>query len=133
MRVRRSANPNPDDPFTLYLVLGPNQRASGSLYWDDGHTLSHREGNYLIREFSYENGVFSSVAGDSSGKFSSNSWIERIVAIGLKAAPTKVTISKSGSTVTQELSTKWDDNTKTLEIRKPIENIKTDVKINFTF
>ena len=127
MRVRRSANPNPEDPFTLYVALDHNQQASGSLYWDDGHTFSYREGSYLIREFSYKDGVFSSEAGESSGTFPSQSWIERILIIGLRAKPLRTTLSSV------ELSTKWDSDKKTLEIRKPVDNIKSDVKITLSF
>ena len=129
MRVRRSANPNPDDPFTLYVALDQSQRATGCLYWDDGHTFSYREGSYLIREFSYKNGVFSSEAGGSSGTYPSQSWVERILIIGLRAKPLSARVSGSGV----ELTTKWDSGKKTLEIRKPIDNIKLDVEIKLAF
>ena len=129
MRVRRSANPNPVDPFTLYVPLDQHQQAAGSLYWDDGHTFSYREGSYLIREFAFENGVFSSRAAGSSGMYPSQSWIERILIIGLKGRPLGASLTGSG----KELTTIWDNEKKTFEIRKPIDNIKLDVEINISF
>ena len=129
MRVRRSSNPNPNDPFTLYVALDNEQQAKGYLYWDDGHTFSYQDGKYLVREFSYKEGIFSSEAASRSGNFPTQSWIERILVIGLSNEPIKV----SDTNTATELSTKWEPSSKTLEVRKPVDKISADITLKFSF
>lgn len=129
MRVRRSSNPNPNDPFTLYVALDNKQQAKGYLYWDDGHTFSYQDGNFLVREFSYKDGIFSSETAKASGNFATQSWIERILVIGLSKKPIKV----SDTNTATELYTKWEPSTRTLEVRKPVEKLSADVTLKLSF
>ncbi|KAI8978216.1 alpha-glucosidase [Trametes punicea] len=50
-RPRRSSPLMKRDPFTLRVALDNDGNARGELYLDDGETYSHRDGNFIWREF----------------------------------------------------------------------------------
>ncbi|KAF8058741.1 glycoside hydrolase family 31 protein [Lyophyllum atratum] len=50
-RPRRSSKSMKLDPFTLRVALSKTGTARGELYLDDGETYSHREGQFVWREF----------------------------------------------------------------------------------
>jgi len=107
------------DPFTLKVALSQSGSASGELYLDDGESYDHREGNFVWREFVAEStkktvkisskdlasknadravdGVeLTTYNGDNAFANSLNGVrVERIVVLGLKNKPSKVTLGNT--------------------------------------
>jgi len=107
------------DPFTLKVALSQSGSASGELYLDDGESYDHREGNFVWREFVAEStkkmikisskdlasknadravdGV--ELATYNGGNTFANTLdgvrVERIVVLGLKNKPSKVTLGNT--------------------------------------
>lgn len=102
------------DPFTLTIALSKEGTASGQLYLDDGETFGHEKGEYIWRAFDFapagKGGVLSSTnkaAGQSESSTAvtpydeSNVWakaiahvrVERIIVLGLKAKPSRVSVA----------------------------------------
>lgn len=99
LRLRRSAKLMKTDPYTLYIALDSEKKAFGSLYMDDEETFGH----YMREE--YAQSTFAADFSDAGHATISNSaevgegWvddakehavgkmIERIVVMGLDAAP----------------------------------------------
>lgn len=102
------------DPFTLTVALSKEGTATGQLYLDDGETFAHEKGEYVWRAYDFvssgKGGVLSSTNKASTRTKSStemtpyddgNVWakaiahvrVERIVVLGLKAKPTKVSVA----------------------------------------
>ena len=107
------------DPFTLKVALSQSGSARGELYLDDGESYDHREGNFVWREFVAEStkkvvkisskdlasrnadravdGV--ELATYDGGNHFANALkgvrVERIVVLGLKNRPSKVTLGNT--------------------------------------
>jgi len=116
------------DPFTLIVALSKDNTASGQLYLDDGETFGYQSGEYVWRSFDFapakagHGGVLRSsdrAAGQSAAEGrtdvtpydAENVWaksighvkVERIVVLGLKGKPSKVTVKG------QEVEWTWED------------------------
>lgn len=61
---------------------------------------------------------------DSTGKFQTNAWIERIIFLGFPTNPAKVTISSGGNQATP--LHRYDSATQTLIIRRPGPSVTAD-------
>ncbi|TPX59150.1 hypothetical protein PhCBS80983_g02653 [Powellomyces hirtus] len=88
-RVRRSSSLMLRDPYTLWVVLDPEGKASGHLYADDGHSYDFCNGAYILSEFTYADGTLTARAInkpdlDSDAIKALGSRIERVVIVGLK-------------------------------------------------
>ena len=107
------------DPFTLKVTLSQSGSASGELYLDDGESYDHREGNFVWREFVAESAKktvkisskdLASTNADravdgvqlttyNGGNAFANALngvrVERIIVLGLKNKPSKVTLSNT--------------------------------------
>ncbi|KAF9784102.1 alpha-glucosidase [Thelephora terrestris] len=118
-RPRRSSALMKRDPFTLKVALSQSGNASGELYLDDGESYDHREGNFIWREFVAEStkktvtisskdlasrnpdsavdGVELAIynGGNAFANALDGVRVERIVVLGLKNKPTKVTLGKA--------------------------------------
>ena len=107
------------DPFTLKIALSQSSSARGELYLDDGESYDHREGNFVWREFVAESakktikisskdlasrnadravdGVeLATYNGDND--FASalkDVRVERIIVLGLKNKPSKITLGNT--------------------------------------
>lgn len=130
-RIRRSSPLMWQDPYTLVVALGRDFSAEGELYSDDGDSFAFESGEFVWREFSFRsaNGVKGSLKSESLVKIrpgksglstekeqaydaQGNAWakkienvrVERIVVLGLKAAPKRVSVAGSGETVEFEWS-----------------------------
>jgi len=114
------------DPFTLKIALSQSGSASGELYLDDGESYDHHEGNFVWREFVVEStkklvkisskdlasknadrvvdGV--ELAAYNKGNPFANALssvrVERIVVLGLKNKPSKVTLGNTNLEYTFE-------------------------------
>jgi alpha 1,3-glucosidase len=95
------------DPFTLIIALSKEGTASGNLYLDDGEGYDYQKGDYILRQFDFSGRSLRSlsktsqpVTGTSVTQYdpTGNAWaqaiahvkVERIVVLGLKAAPKTV-------------------------------------------
>ncbi|XP_060557069.1 neutral alpha-glucosidase AB-like isoform X2 [Ruditapes philippinarum] len=130
LRIRRSSSLMVHDPFTLIVCLDRKGAAKGSLYIDDYHTFNYRQGEYLLRDFSFDQNEFRSQSGDQFGKFTTKEWLEKIVVVGLRTEPTKAVLKVKG----EESSLQWEYNSQygQLIIRKPGVNIASDFSIKLT-
>ncbi|CRK87777.1 CLUMA_CG001536, isoform A [Clunio marinus] len=100
-RIRRSAVLMQDDPFTLIVAVDENNTAKGTLYIDDEKTFEYRQGKYLYLDFEFKDGVLSSRYIDETAKFSTKTWLERVVIVGLNKTPTSATLRTSDNKSTQ--------------------------------
>ena len=118
-RPRRSSALMKRDPFTLKVALSQSGSASGELYLDDGESYDHREGNFVWRGFVAEstkktitiaskdlasknpNGAVDGVelttynGGNAFANALNGVRVERVVVLGLKNKPSKVTFGNT--------------------------------------
>lgn len=91
-RIRRSAILMHDDPYTLIVTLDAAKQAKGTLYIDDEKSFEYKQGKYLYLEFEFKDGVLSSKFIDESAKFTTRTWLERVVIAGLDKIPKSATL-----------------------------------------
>ncbi|XP_014273428.1 neutral alpha-glucosidase AB [Halyomorpha halys] len=131
MRVRRAVSLMKEDPITLIVAIDNQGKASGYLYVDDGTTFRHvyrkDSSMYIHYEFS-DNKLKSNLVGDN--RYSTQSWIERVVILGLKPGSYKALASADNQE--KSLETVYDDSKKALTIRKPGFNIGKQWSIKLT-
>lgn len=104
LRLRRSSQVMTHDPYTLYVALDNNQKASGTIYMDDENTFDHeRKGYYAEAKISVDMNMNSAIQCQVEG--TNYDWIasqqvatrmiERIVIMGLVRAPSQVLSAES--------------------------------------
>ena len=71
--------------------------AKGQLYIDDGHSYNYKNGEYLLRQFAFSNNKLTSSSADSAGSYSTKSWLERVIVVGLPRAPASVSLESGMS------------------------------------
>lgn len=126
LRLRRSSHLMTKDPYTLYVALGADLKAEGSLYMDDEATFDHeKRQDFGIASFHSSwadnialensvfigNNVFSTIATDLNNRI-----VERIIVMGVPAAPSEIRVKSHTST----LDFQYNDESKVLVIRKPL-------------
>ncbi|KNC82875.1 hypothetical protein SARC_04854 [Sphaeroforma arctica JP610] len=131
MRPRRNSVTMKNDPYTLRVALDAKGMAEGQLFVDDGSSTAHETGSYALRQFSFSNGQLKSSAAQPEGShvaadstFTAPNRVERVVVLGLKTRPTKVSVSEGASL--RELAFKFDAATEALTIRDPATGIVKD-------
>lgn len=128
-RVRRSSALMRNDPYTLVVAIGEQGAAHGRLYLDDEHSMAYRQGQYLYLEFAYSGSQLSGRVLEPAAaetRYKPQSWLERVVIVGLTKQPTKITmVTKEGGTVSLEgsFSAASGRTSSRLIIRKPDINI----------
>ncbi|RCN40635.1 glycosyl hydrolase, family 31 [Ancylostoma caninum] len=136
-RIRRAASLMIQDPLTFYVALDRDGYAKGNVYLDDGATHDYKKGAFVSTEVEYKTGsptesiIYGQPTSDS-GKYETETWIERIVVRGLDRTPTNVSIIRA-SDPTVKLEFSYDRDRKTLVIRKPLVSITQSYKIILTF
>lgn len=97
------------DPFTLIIALSKEGTASGELYLDDGEGYDYQKGDYILRQFDFSGHSLRSTLRTSQPVAETavtnydptgNAWaqaiahvkVERIIVLGLKAAPKSVRV-----------------------------------------
>lgn len=132
LRLRRSSTMMKTDPYTLYIALDDVNRASGKLHMDDEISFGYKKrGEYADAKFSANlnsNGKISNFVVVGSGwtnssnislaKLALDRMIERIVVLGLGAAPSKLVVINQDNS-SRSLDFSYDGSTKILVIRKP--------------
>jgi len=107
-----------DDPYTLLVALDKDGKAEGLLYADDGETLAHQQGYFVLRRFVFANSKLSVTRVNTTDLFPAvnipnerdisggHARVERIVVIGHPKF-TKVTLAKRGTKKELEFDTKY--------------------------
>jgi len=131
MRVRRCSSLMTHDPYTLFAGLNPQRKASGELYMDDGHTYNFQAGQFNHINYTFAQNVLESTLITPQDSYKTDSWLERVVVMGVSQAPTKITIEQQDG-VTKNLGFEFDGNKRVLTIRKPGVNIATNWKITMS-
>ncbi|ESO08740.1 hypothetical protein HELRODRAFT_74366 [Helobdella robusta] len=132
-RVRRSSVLSAHDPYTIVATLDARMSATGDLYHDDFHSNEYKNGKFVHRRFTLENmSTFTSVdLNKGSGRsMITDAWIEKILILGVKQNPSRVTLTSQGQHPVN-LVTSYSSQLKVLTIRKPAVNINADFKILF--
>ena len=128
LRLRRSSHLMMNDPYTLYVALGKDLKAEGTLYMDDETTFDHeKKQDYGIASFSsswgdniaMQNSVQIGSDDAINAKATSTRVVERIIVMGCPAEPNEIILTRSAGPETTSLEFQYDDSTKILIIRKP--------------
>jgi len=140
LRLRRSSHLMMNDPYTLYVSLGNDLKAEGTLYMDDETTFDHEKKlDYGVASFSsswgdniaLKNTVTIGSADGINAKATKSRIVERIVVMGVPTKPKGVSLAKAGSADSTPLEYQHDGATKVLVIRKPevsaLENWKMEI------
>ncbi|XP_013399270.1 neutral alpha-glucosidase AB isoform X2 [Lingula anatina] len=128
-RIRRASNLGRHDPYTLVVALDRKGSARGDLYIDDYHTFHYRKGDFIYREFIFKDKVLENKNGNPGSTFTTPSWLEKVIIMGLSTSPSAVTISSPKSASTS-LGFTYDSVKMILTIRKPAVNIAEDWTIS---
>ncbi|ESO91975.1 hypothetical protein LOTGIDRAFT_217135 [Lottia gigantea] len=123
LRPRRSSSLMYQDPFTLIVCLDKQGKAEGELYVDDYHSFQYKNGDYIHRQFIFNKNTLSSKNIDPKGQFNTREWIEKIIIVGFPNEPKKITIANSSGENSRILGFQYNENNKSLTIRKPGDNI----------
>uniref|UniRef100_A0A665XF44 Neutral alpha-glucosidase AB n=1 Tax=Echeneis naucrates TaxID=173247 RepID=A0A665XF44_ECHNA len=124
LRVRRSSTCMEHDPYTLFVALNSQRKAEGELYIDDGHTFNYEKEEFIHRRLSFANNILSSLNLAPDAKFTTQSWIERIVILGA-SKPSKITL-KAADGQESQVEFEFDASMSVLTLRKPGMNSGAD-------
>ncbi|XP_076800841.1 neutral alpha-glucosidase AB-like isoform X2 [Clavelina lepadiformis] len=129
LRVRRCSSLMTHDPYTFHVALDHQGRAEGELFMDDGHTYEYKNGKYNYKKLVFENKVLSSRSLNSTALWETNSWLERVVIMGI-SKPSSVQLESEGRLTT--LGFTFDPNKRLLTIRKPAVKMQKDWTITLS-
>ncbi|XP_042909479.1 neutral alpha-glucosidase AB isoform X2 [Parasteatoda tepidariorum] len=130
-RIRRSASLTYNDPYTLDIALDKaGSFANGTLYMDDFDSFRYRQGSYLLLKFTYDKNYINSKIIGGPGEFRTNSWLEKIIVVGLDKAPKSLKLS-SKSVKSSDLIFTFDEAKHKLVIRKPGISMAEEWRIDF--
>ncbi|XP_049774510.1 neutral alpha-glucosidase AB [Schistocerca cancellata] len=127
-RIRRASTLTLNDPFTLYVALNQNKTASGRLYMDDGETFEYKKGAYLYLSLEFAGNKLTSRKIKKEGSFSTKSWLERVVIMGIESG-IKSAVVESKGTGKITVNTIYDNNSNVLVVRKPSINMAEEWSI----
>lgn len=136
-RIRRAASLMIQDPLTLFVALDRSGNAKGRAYLDDGATFDYKKGVFVSVEMEYRttSANEAEITGEptaDSGKYETETWIERIEVRGLDRTPHNVSIIRA-SDPTEKVEFSYDRDRRTLVIRKPLVSINLPYKIIISF
>ncbi|XP_057316342.1 neutral alpha-glucosidase AB-like isoform X2 [Hydractinia symbiolongicarpus] len=118
-RVRRASSLMVNDPYTIVIALNHEGKAEGELYIDDEHSLDYKNGEYISSKISMSG--LTITKWDTHSKFSTKSWVERIIVVGLKTRPSYCTIMLDNDMKSLEFT--YDAEKQLLVIKKPVPYI----------
>lgn len=103
------------DPYTLIIALDGNHQAKGTLFIDDEKSYEYRNGKFIYIDFTFSN---DKLVGKFIGtpKYSTKSWLERVVIAGLDKKPKHAKINIDGKTEELEI---LENTNGAITIRKP--------------
>ncbi len=131
VRPRRCSALMANDPFTLTVFLDSAGKASGDLYLDDGISYDfQRSKSFRLRRFDFEGRVLKSSLAAGSKAFAVANSIERIVVVGLGAAPAKAFATNQDGAET-EVDFAYDASKDVVTVRKPGVKAAYDFSVRF--
>lgn len=133
-RVRRSSILSAHDPYTLVVLLDKYGSAEGDLFQDDFVSNDYKNGRYLHRLFKVTNGtkLISRNLNKMTQPLETESWIEKIIILGLSKSPKEVLLGAGGKPSTH-LDFMYSSNEDVLTIRKPAVNIGSDFDVTIIY
>ena len=134
VRPRRCTAMMQHDPFTLTVALDKDGSADGELYLDDGITYDYQRSDaFRLRRFSFRGGAKGTLTASkqAGGKsFAVPNSVERIVVVGLGAAPAKAFASAQGAQEV-EVEFSYDAAKDMAVVRKPGVKAAYDFTVRF--
>jgi len=132
LRLRRSTQMMTYDPYTLYVALDRDAKATGKLYVDDEHSFDYRKGEYYVANFNIDGGMFvNNVYGNGTKIQAPDQYqIERIFIMGMKQEP-KIVQHFMDDDSKINLDFNYHTKHQLLLIRKPLLSAVNDWKIQF--
>lgn len=138
LRLRRSSKLMKTDPYTLYVALDSNKKATGSLYMDDEETFAHLTNQAFAdaefaADFSGDTGSISNSASVGDGwmdhalKMSTDRAIERVIVMGVDREPKS--IAQDGD----DVAFHYDAGGRILVLRKPYVSALLDWELTIAF
>jgi mannosyl-oligosaccharide alpha-1,3-glucosidase len=124
LRPRRSSSQMLHDPFTLQIAVDESGAASGTVFVDDEVNIGSAS---AYRKLSFSNGVLSNKCA-SSCEYDGVNEVERILVMGLAAAPSRVSIVQPGSEE-RDVQHSFSSVFNVLTIRQPRVGINADWEI----
>jgi len=119
MRPRRCSDLQVADPFTLVVALDSAGSAQGDLYLDDGNSFDYKtKSAFSLRQLTFSKGTLTSSTKAGAGFLGRGNTVERVVILGVKAAPASIVAKTSGG-VTRDLTFVYESSLARLTIRKP--------------
>jgi len=126
LRVRRTSSQMEADPITLFIALNDQNVAEGDIYVDDGKTFDYISGKYAYRRIRYSQDL-NNVGGiitctpveyenrhvihQVGGTYNPTNTVEKVVVIGQKSKPIKITLfSKEEDKTGTNLEFEMEDN-----------------------
>ncbi|KJH51447.1 glycosyl hydrolase, family 31 [Dictyocaulus viviparus] len=136
-RIRRASSLMIQDPLTFFIALDEAGYANGTVYLDDGETHDYKKGVFIFADIEYRTmtatqSLITGSTTSASGRFETETWIERIEVRGLERAPQSVSIIRA-SDPTVALEFTYNGDRRTLLIRKPFVSIIQSFKIIISF
>jgi len=133
-RPRRCSSLMASDPYTLAVALDRGQKASGSLYMDDGATFDYQKGAFRLVEFQATPGSGGSIQVTSAvtkgdADFEADNVLERVVVVGLGRAPSGVSAGEHGA-APAALTFTYDAASDALTVRKPAVRVANEFTIS---
>ncbi|KAL7537615.1 hypothetical protein ACHAXR_007963, partial [Thalassiosira sp. AJA248-18] len=124
LRLRRSSHLMMNDPYTLYVALGRDLKADGTLYMDDETTFDHeKRQDFGVASFTSSWGdniaIQNSVHIGSEDATTHDRIVERIVVMGVPTEPRVINLKSPDSPEPTSMEFQYDGSSKLLVIRKP--------------
>mmetsp|Transcript_52531 Transcript_52531/g.63315 ORF Transcript_52531/g.63315 Transcript_52531/m.63315 type:complete len:1073 (+) Transcript_52531:78-3296(+) len=131
LRLRRSTQMMIADPYTLFVALDGNGRATGRMYTDDEHSFDHKSGRYASALLEMATGQLSnSVSHQGLTELDSSvnpGMIERIVIMGFETEPSSAILTTTGA----KLQFLYEQDANVLVVRKPNVSMLDNWSIQF--
>lgn len=117
------------DPYTLIVALDKNHQAKGTLFIDDEKSYKYRSEEFIYTEFTFkEDTLRSKFIG--TPKYSTKSWLERVVIVGLDKQPKLAKITYDGKTEELEII---ENTNGAFTVRKPGSNMAKEFTIQLIY
>ena len=128
LRLRRSSHLMMIDPYTLYVALGNDLKADGTLYMDDETTFDHeKRQDFGVFSFSsswgdnivIQNSVHIGSDDAINAKATTDRIVERIVIMGVPSELRGIQLKSANSAMTTSVEFQYDSSSHILFICKP--------------
>ncbi|XP_053330417.1 neutral alpha-glucosidase C [Spea bombifrons] len=84
-------------PYKLHIALDSKGSAAGELFIDDGHSFKYlHEHMFSHRRFTFQKNILSCRSADKKGQFPAESILEKVLILGFKRRPSKISVHSEG-------------------------------------